>query len=91
MRLVLTDLRRTDITATAPAGGEQSPAAAVQNQSPSDPIAELIGTFQFEEMAAAYPPRKTASTVSLAARAPLGVIPPEGQVHAVASARRTGP
>ena len=52
MRLVLSDLRRIDITATAPAGGEQSPAAA-QNQSPPDPIAELIGTFKFDAVLAA--------------------------------------
>jgi hypothetical protein len=53
VRLVLSDLRRIDITATAPAGGGQSPAAAAQNQSPPDPIAELIGTFQFEAVLAA--------------------------------------
>jgi hypothetical protein len=53
VRLVLSDLRRIDITATAPAGGEQRSAAAAQNQSPSDPIAELIGAFQFEAVLAA--------------------------------------
>src|ERR1700689_2201357 len=47
VRLVLTDLRRIDISATTPAGVEQSPAAG-QNQSPPDPIAELIGTFKFD-------------------------------------------
>ena len=53
MRLVLSDLRRIDITATAPAGGGQSPAAAAQNQSPPDRVAERIGTFQFEAVLAA--------------------------------------
>jgi hypothetical protein len=53
VRLVLSDLRRIDITATAVAGGEQSPAAAAQNQSPPDPIAELIGTFKFDAVLAA--------------------------------------
>jgi hypothetical protein len=52
VRLVLTDLRRIDISATTPAGVEQSPAAA-QNQSPPDPIAELIGTFKFDAVLAA--------------------------------------
>jgi hypothetical protein len=52
IRLVLSDLRRVDITATAPAGAEQSPSAA-QNQSPSERVAELIGTFQFEAVLAA--------------------------------------
>jgi hypothetical protein len=53
VRLVLSDLRRIDITATVPAGGEQSPAAAAQNQSPPERVAELIGTFQFEAVLAA--------------------------------------
>jgi len=53
VRLVLTDLRRIDITATAPAGGERSPAAAAQNQSPPDRVAELISSFQFEAVLAA--------------------------------------
>ncbi len=53
VRLVLSDLRRIDITATAPAGAEQSPSAAAQNQSPSERVAELIGTFQFEAVLAA--------------------------------------
>jgi hypothetical protein len=52
VRLVLTDLRRIDISATTPAGVEQSPAAA-QNQSPPDPIPELIGTFKFDAVLAA--------------------------------------
>jgi len=51
VRLVLSDLRRIDITATPSAEGKQSPAA--QNQSPPDPIAELIGTFQFDAVLAA--------------------------------------
>jgi hypothetical protein len=53
VRLVLKDLRRIDITATAPPGGEQSPAAAAQGQPPADPVAELIGSFQFEAVLAA--------------------------------------
>ena len=36
VRLVLSDLRRIDITAITPAGGEQNPAAAAQNQSPAE-------------------------------------------------------
>jgi len=53
VRLVLSDLRRIDITATVPAGGEQRPAAAAQNHSPPERVAELIGTFQFEAVLAA--------------------------------------
>jgi hypothetical protein len=54
VRLVLRDLRRIDISATAPAGVEQSPAAAAaQKQPPAERVVELIGTFQFEAVLAA--------------------------------------
>jgi hypothetical protein len=53
VRLALSDLRRIDITATAPAGGEHSPASAAQKLSSPDLIGDLIGTFKFEAVLAA--------------------------------------
>lgn len=53
VRLVLQDLRRIDITASAPAAGQQDLASAVTSQNPADAVAELIGTFRFEAVLAA--------------------------------------
>lgn len=53
VRLALRDLRRIDITAAAPAGDGQHPAAAVPDQGPADAIARLIGSFQFDAVLAA--------------------------------------
>jgi hypothetical protein len=53
VRLVLRDLRRIDITATAPAAGEQDPASTGRSQDPADAVAELIGAFRFDAVLAA--------------------------------------
>jgi hypothetical protein len=53
VRLVLRDLRRIDITAAAPAGDGQYPAAVAPDQGPADAVARLIGSFQFDAVLAA--------------------------------------
>jgi len=53
VRLVLRDLRRIVITATAPAGGEQGPAPAGRSRDPAEAAAELAGSFRFDAVLAA--------------------------------------
>ena len=53
VRLVLRDLRRIDITATALSGVEQGPASAAPSQDPADTVAELTGSFHFDAILAA--------------------------------------
>jgi hypothetical protein len=52
-RVVLRDLRRIDITATAPAGHDQDPASASRTQDPHDAVGDLIGAFRFDAVLAA--------------------------------------
>jgi hypothetical protein len=53
VRLVLRDLRRIDVTATAPARDEPDPANAAPGQNPADAVAELINDFRFDAVLAA--------------------------------------
>lgn len=53
VRLVLTDLRRIDITATVPAVGQPGPGSSEQGRPLLDQVTELIGSFQFEAVLAA--------------------------------------
>jgi hypothetical protein len=53
VRLVLRDLRRIDITATALSGGEHGPASAARSQDPADAVAEATGSFRFDAVLAA--------------------------------------
>jgi hypothetical protein len=50
---VLRDLRRIDITATAPAGGEQRPAPAGRSRDAAEAAAELADSFRFDAVLAA--------------------------------------
>lgn len=52
VRLVLRDLRRIDITATAPAGDDQDPASAARSQNPAKAVTGLIGNFRFDAILA---------------------------------------
>jgi hypothetical protein len=51
VRLVLRDLRRIDVTATAAAG--QGPASGAPGQDPADAVARLINSFRFDAALAA--------------------------------------
>jgi hypothetical protein len=53
VRLVLRDLRRIDITATAPARDDQDLASAEWSQNPPDAVGELIASFRFDAVLAA--------------------------------------
>jgi hypothetical protein len=53
VRLVLRDLRRIDLTATASARDGQGPPSAAPSQNPADAVAELINRFRFDAVLAA--------------------------------------
>lgn len=55
VRLVLRDLRRIDVTATAPAGGHHNPAcgAPAPDPDPADAVAGLVNDFRFDAALAA--------------------------------------
>jgi hypothetical protein len=53
VRLVLRDLRRIDVTATAPARDDQDPADATLSKDPADAVAEVINDFRFHAVLAA--------------------------------------
>jgi hypothetical protein len=53
VRLVLRDLRRIDITATALAENDQDPPSGAQTRNPQDAVDELIGAFRFDAILAA--------------------------------------
>jgi hypothetical protein len=53
VRLVLRDLRRIDVTATAPAGDDGDPASGARSQVLSDEVAEVVGAYHFDAVLAA--------------------------------------